>query len=72
MQDVTVHRSIKIVVVSISTPMIMVGIADPYQLDSDHALLDGGGLRGGIDTPKQSGEFQVSASKTNPCWDLIR
>lgn len=52
--------------------MIMVGIADPYQLDSDHALLDGGGLRGGIDTPKQSGEFQVSASKTNPCWDLIR
>lgn len=37
MQDVTVHRSIKIVVVSISTPMIMVGIADPYQLDSDHA-----------------------------------
>ena len=42
-----------------------------HQLDSENALLEGLGLRGGIGTPKQSGEFQVSASKTNPCWVFI-
>ena len=39
--------------------------------DRDHALRECKGWRLGIGTPKQSGEFQLSASKTNPCCVAI-